>query len=40
MKMTVTGTGTSTRKVLRLYRIYNAPRMGMCGYDGPAEPPY
>ena len=22
------------------FRIYNAPRMGMCGYDGPAEPPY
>ena len=20
--------------------IYNSPRMGMCGYDGPAEPPY
>ena len=22
------------------FRIYNSPRMGMCGYDGPAEPPY
>ena len=21
-------------------RIVNSPRMGMCGYDGPAEPPY
>lgn len=20
--------------------IYNSPRMGMCGYDGPANPPY
>ncbi len=20
--------------------VYNSPRMGMCGYDGPAEPPY
>lgn len=20
--------------------LYNSPRMGMCGYDGPAEPPY
>ena len=20
--------------------IVNSPRMGMCGYDGPAEPPY
>lgn len=20
--------------------IVNWPRMGMCGYDGPAEPPY
>jgi len=21
-------------------RLVNSPRMGMCGYDGPAEPPY
>lgn len=21
-------------------RLLNSPRMGMCGYDGPAEPPY
>jgi hypothetical protein len=21
-------------------RIVNSPRMGLCGYDGPAEPPY
>lgn len=21
-------------------KLYNSPRMGMCGYDGPAEPPY
>ncbi|MFN8439800.1 MAG: hypothetical protein U0175_03470 [Caldilineaceae bacterium] len=21
-------------------QIYNSPRLGMCGYDGPAEPPY
>lgn len=20
--------------------VYNSPRMGMCGYEGPAEPPY
>ncbi|MEM9450886.1 MAG: hypothetical protein AAGA75_20470 [Cyanobacteria bacterium P01_E01_bin.6] len=20
--------------------LFNSPRMGMCGYDGPAEPPY
>jgi hypothetical protein len=20
--------------------LYNSPRTGMCGYDGPAEPPY
>ena len=23
-----------------LYRVVNSPRMGMCGYNGPAEPPY
>lgn len=23
-----------------LYAIVNSPRVGMCGYDGPAEPPY
>ncbi|MEA3439965.1 MAG: hypothetical protein U9R58_06755 [Chloroflexota bacterium] len=22
------------------YPLVNSPRMGMCGYDGPAEPPY
>jgi hypothetical protein len=22
------------------HRLVNSPRMGMCGYDGPAEPPY
>jgi len=21
-------------------RLYNSPRMGLCGYEGPAEPPY
>ncbi len=21
-------------------RLVNSPRLGMCGYDGPAEPPY
>lgn len=21
-------------------QLFNSPRMGMCGYDGPAEPPY
>ena len=20
--------------------LVNSPRMGLCGYDGPAEPPY
>jgi hypothetical protein len=20
--------------------LVNSPRLGMCGYDGPAEPPY
>jgi len=23
-----------------LYRVVNSPRMGLCGYEGPAEPPY
>lgn len=23
-----------------LYPVINSPRLGMCGYDGPAEPPY
>lgn len=22
------------------FRLVNSPRLGMCGYDGPAEPPY
>lgn len=21
-------------------RLFNSPRVGLCGYDGPAEPPY
>jgi hypothetical protein len=23
-----------------LMALVNSPRTGMCGYDGPAEPPY
>jgi hypothetical protein len=23
-----------------LHRVVNSPRMSMCGYNGPAEPPY